>query len=297
MDRDKLVNYELTASIHTVEIHSNRRPLHGVLGEEVIKVTCKPGRKTGKLISRSIINPHEYGYGEITNYSLYEEAMSEITEEVGLRNYEYSRVDIRLDCFEDNYLEYVKLNGLLLGLFSIAYKVINDDVTVNSGLRKRFVHGVYLKNQSMGIEYYDKKKQSQNKFPCKARLEFRAFKLKGKCPVDVMNTWNRRLGRLERYYDKFLDECNEDLYRYYEYWLKKNQLDNSAKSTLRCFIRENQGIVFTTKQLERFCLMCGWNEGRGKRIHDTLHIEMISQSDIRRYISKIKKEIARYMET
>lgn len=296
MGRDKLRNYELTASIHTTEIHAKRAPVLDGLGESLVKVHYTTDQSTGKLISHIIVNPHCDGE-EVLTFSEYEEAMAALVKKMNLRRYEYDRLDIRLDSYEDNYLEYFKLNGLFIGLFTMVYRFRNDEPIISFGQQSRRNHSIYVKNQLMGIEYYDKKKQSDNKFPCKARLEFRALKLNGKRPEDVVKRWFKRCNKLENYFDQFTDKCNESLFRHYKAWLEKNQLSNGKSGLLMSFIRENQDIVYTTKQLEKFCRMCGvdTSESRAKNIGKK--IELISRRDIREYITMIKESVTQYMDS
>ena len=119
MEKRKLDNYRLTASVHTTEIHSRYIPVRHGIDKRLLKVHYTTDDSTGEHISHCIVNPHYYGAGEILSYTQYEDVMAALTEDVGLHDYEYDRIDIRLDSTEDNYLEYFKLNSLLIGLFTI----------------------------------------------------------------------------------------------------------------------------------------------------------------------------------
>lgn len=264
-----------------------------------IKDDCSVNQYTGEMQSRNIINPHNFGMGELTRYSLYEDVMAALTEKVQLYSYKYSRIDIRLDSFKENYLDYYKLNGLLVGLFSMAYKFKNDEPTESAGQMTRFKCGLCIKNQSMTIDYYDKKKESQDRFPCKARLEFRALKLEaGNTPADVVNQWFKRFDKLDSYYELLQDKCNYRLYEYYLRWLEQNRSKKSERDMLTLFLRENQNTIYTMRQLEKFCRMCEVRNpaSRAKNIKHTCGIEFFSLSDVRTYIDKIKKSITYYME-
>lgn len=298
LNKSKLNKYDLTASIHTVEIHSSYPPFLENVKKNVARVRFEPSKKTGKLVSHVVVNPHNFGDGEVLTFSEYEDVMSALTKKIKLRKYKYDRLDIRLDSYEDNYHEYFKLNALLVGLFSMVYKFKNDEPVISLGQQTRLNHSVYVKNQLMGIEYYNKKKQSDNKYPCKARLEFRAFKLNGKCPIAVVKQWFKRCDRLENYFSQFLDKCNDSLLCHYEKWQAENQMQKSESVMLRYFVRENQDIIFTKTQLEEFLQLCGVYspESRAKNIRKSCEIEMISWQDIRDYIAKIKESITHYME-
>jgi hypothetical protein len=292
-----LNNYELVASIHTVQLDSVNLPKCENFSENCIKTTFTPNRKTGIVKSRNIINPHYYGEGELTCYSHYENVMKALIQETDLNPCEYSRIDIRLDSYEKNYRNYFKLNSLFIALFAVAFKFKNDEPTVSSGLVTRNECGVYVKNHYMGIDYYDKHKESEGKFPCKARLEFRAMKLKGKSPEEVKDLWFKRFDKLPDCYEALQDKCNTGLFECYKDRIKQTPKD-SGQDILTAFIREHQASIFTARQLIKLCEMCGSKTpvSRAKNLKQTCSIEYISHADIRTYISKIKKFITEYFE-
>ena len=299
LDKNKLRQYDLTASIHTVEIHSNCKPRLTGLCKNSMKVHYIFNDDTGRLTSHCIVNPHSFVDVEILEYSRYKAVVAKLAKMARLRNYKYDRIDIRLDSYDDNFLEFFKLNSLLIGLFSSAYKFKQGEPNATYGLLARRNHNVYVKNHYMEIEYYDKQKATGNRFDCKARLEFRAKKLNGKNPISVAELWRNRFEKLDVQYFNFLDSCNKSLYRHYERWLLQNQSPKTKSDMLLPFIRENQEIVFSTKQLELFCQMCGVKnpKSRAKNICNSCGIETVSLPNIREYIAKIENAITQYMES
>ena len=302
MDRHKLPNYELTPNIHTVEIRSNQRPFLGEVDEKAVKVYRRPNRKTGKDVSLIIINPNSYySYydDEVLKYSLFERIMMKLTKDLKIRKYEYSRIDIKLDCYEDDsYIKYYKLNTLFIDLLTMAYNFKNNEATESRGRRTRFPRGCYVKNQQWCVDYYDKGKESDYKFLCKSRLEFRMMKIAGKSPVDVVRLLFSRLNKLDTYYEKYLVKCNKDLYTHYKWALNKLPLQG-RKDILTSYVRENEDAFYSINQLEHFCKMCGVSnyKARAKSIARTCGIEFVSRKEIREYIAKIKKLITQYMKS
>ena len=182
---EKINSYKLIASVHTIQIDSVDSPALQEGDTRFIKSRLNQNWRTGEITSKSIINPHNYEYQEIFNYSKYSSVMQELTETVGLSDFSYSWIDFRLDSYEDNYLEYFKLNSLLTGLLTMKYRFKNNEPTESTGQRTRLKCRVYVKNQRIAVEYYDKKKESLDRFPCKARLEFRELRANSKTPEDV----------------------------------------------------------------------------------------------------------------
>ena len=296
MNKAKLDNYSPTASIHTVQINSQQLPTVAAGDRAFIKTYCKLDNRSGEITSRNIINPHNFTTEELLSYSQFTETMHEITAQTGLDEYSYSRIDIRLDSYEDNYSEYFKLNCLLLGLFSMIYKFKNDEPTVSAGLYTRDECGVYVKNQTIAIDYYNKKKESRDRYPCKARLEFRELRANGKTPEQIAACWYSRLDRLLVNFEALQTKCNKKLFTHYENWLAVNDADNTNRDLLTAFIRENKSVIFTKRQLEVFCKMCGVKspESRAKNIKKTCGIECFSANNVQTYINIVKESIAKY---
>ena len=277
-------------------------PVLDGINENTVKVVCKLNKNTGEFVSRIFINPHNYysnNNREILEYSLFEKVMTELTERMELHEWQYSRIDVRLDSYENNYQEYFKLNALFIDLFTMAYIFKNGEATESMGHRSRSKCGVYIKNQNMSVDYYDKNKESRGKFPCKARLEFRMMKLNGKSPTDVIKVLFRRFENLDSYYHENIKECNKSLLRNYK-WTKKNRPLKDRNDILTPYIWENQDVFYNMKQLECFCKMCGVGNPavRAKSIaRKTCKIEFISKKNISDYIAIIKNFITQYMES
>ena len=298
MNKNKLEDIALIASVHTVQVDSADLPVIQEGETRFIKSRLIRNRQTGEITSKNIINPHNYEYQEILNYSKYKTVMQELTETVGLSDYSYSRIDFRLDSYEDNYLEYFKLNSLLTGLLTMKYRFKNNEPTESTGQRTRLKCSVYVKNQRIAVEYYDKKKESLDRFPCKARLEFRELRADGKTPEDVAHLWFARLDNLAGYYNVLQLRYNKSLFEHYQYWLEANKLTTSGSNFLTAFVRENQDAIFSIRQLEKFCEMCGVKNpaSRAKNIKKTCNIECFSYNDIKSYINIIKVAITSFLE-
>ncbi|MCL2637194.1 MAG: hypothetical protein FWD48_02375 [Oscillospiraceae bacterium] len=298
MNKSKLLNYELTASIHTVEIRSWQKPVLFEVDENAVEVHYRTNRKTGKTACYIKMNPHGLAGNEVLEFSLFEQVIAKSIKMMKIRKWEYSRIDVRLDCYDDSYQEYYKLNAFIVDLFTMSYSFKNDEATGSMGHRSRFKRSVYVKNQYICIDYYDKGKESLYRFPCKARLEFRMMKLKGKSPEDVIKQLFIRLDKIIKFYNEYLNECNKNLFDNY-LWTKKHRPLKERNDIITPYIWANQDVFYNMKQLEEFCKMCGvGNPGvRAKSIaRKTCSVEFISHKNVCDYISMIKDLITYYME-
>jgi len=211
-------------------------------------------------------------------------------------DYEYDRIDIRLDSYSDNYSEYFKLNSLLIGLFSMEFIFKNNEPTESIGHWTRDKFSIFSKNQHIEVEYYNKKKESQNKYPCKARLEFRAKKLNIESPKDLLQLWFTRFDKLTRHFDKLQEKNNCNMLQYYPKWLEANYPKGENRNALTAFVREHQNLFFTKIQIENFCSLLGIAnpQSRAKNIIQSAKIECISYNNIKTYINKIRESIIFY---
>jgi hypothetical protein len=147
-----------------VEIRSKNKASTEWSDAKHIKATNKLNSTTGEITSKGIINPNNYGEGELFTLSEYEKVMKELTQKAGITDYQYNRIDIRFDSYIDNYREYFKLNSLFINLFMVVSTTFkNNEPTVSYGLRSRKKWSFFICNESMKIEYYDKKQEKVRK--------------------------------------------------------------------------------------------------------------------------------------
>jgi hypothetical protein len=296
--KDFLAEHKLTASIHTVNVRSDYAPALHNFDEKIVKVRQKLNKETGEMVSHSIINPNNYGMGELQKYSRYEAVMSHLMKKANVSDYSYDRIDFRFDSYEDTFSQYFKLNSILLGLFTMKYAFRNNEPTESVGQITRSKYGVTIKNQSMELVYYDKEKESNGRNPCKARLEFRAKRLDGNLPPAIFRTWVKRLYKVESHYDELQKYYNECLHKHYLSWLEECCPERNGKDMITSFVRENRNSFFTNQQLQNFCAMCGVvnPESRAKNLKQSCSIEFFSRKDVRAYIKKLMYCIKDFIE-
>ena len=102
MNKTKLANYRLTASIHTINLRSKAQPLapEGI-DSKILQPCYLP--KTG--VWSTIINPNKLR-GDIFTYSEFCAVVNELCDMVHIPDFKYYRTDIRLDSYEDTFKDY-----------------------------------------------------------------------------------------------------------------------------------------------------------------------------------------------
>lgn len=296
MDKNKLAQYRLTASIHTAGIKSKTKPLiPATVSLDIVRSGYM--QKTDMWTLR--INPNKLA-GDLFTYSEFCAAMHEICYKMKIENPIYYRTDIRLDSYNDDFQKYYKLNLLLINLFSILFNDSNGQAVAHLLTCSKAFTDISTKNQYWEVKYYDKKFQTHDSDPAKARLEFRSLKstnADGYAPHEIKEKWFEKLDRLPALYDNLQERCNKALHKAYREYCEYNKNGNSKRDNLTAFLSNYSYsmTIFTRKQLRAFLMECGVSESaaeeRAKYIIDKVHIEFFSQEDIKRYIAKIKNSM------
>lgn len=296
MNNKKQYYYNLTASIHTFSVKSNNSPNIPLLADIETIRSCYM-EKTQLWITR--INPNKIK-GDILSYSEFCAVTNILFEKMGISNCTYWRTDIRLDSYDDNFKEYYKLNLLLINLFSMVFNDPNGQAISHMLTQTKEFSDVSAKNQYWEVKYYNKKFQTNDEDPAKARLEFRSLKstnIDGHPPHEIKNMWLEKLDDLPKLYDKLQEQCNNELANAYKIYLEYNHKSNANRDLLTNFFKSNSNTmtVFTRKQLKKFLLICGVSESsvndRVDYICMNTNIEFFSKKDLSNYIELIKNSM------
>lgn len=301
MKKKKIDEYNLNASIHTFTIKSKERPKIPFFVDCDI-ARCVYMAKTNLWLTR--INPNKIDY-EITTYSEFMAVFEELINSMNLSAPIFYRTDIRLDSYVDNFQEYYKLNLLLISLFSIIFNDSNGQAIGHILTQTKEFSDISSKNQYWELKYYNKKFQTNDADPAKARLEFRSLKSTnewGHPPHEIKERWFEKLDSLPARYMELQDKCNKNLYDSYTAYCGYNA-KSSAKGDLatKFFNAYTHGMtVFTRNQLKEFLLMCGVSkrnvDERADYIYRTTNIEFFSKTDLELYISKLKETMNEFFE-
>lgn len=112
MKSEKINNYNLTGSIHTLQIKSTNIPEIPAELQECISSSTR--KIHGNIEAISIINPNKL-LGDCFSFTEFEQSFSSILEECGVTDYNLMRVDLRLDNYDsEHYRLYAKLHKYLL---------------------------------------------------------------------------------------------------------------------------------------------------------------------------------------
>lgn len=289
MNQQKLNDYTLTGSIHTLAIKSP-----GIvedIQEEVSNcIIASSHNQNGTTTTSSIINVNKL-MGDVLRYSDFEAVFGTILAGAGIDDYNIVRADMRFDSYDrEHYRQYAKLNRYLISLLAVTYKVKNAYRTTNLFSQKQL--SVAIKNKYFEIENYDKEAESDGADAAKSRLEERSKSwtdkdLKKEFTVGWFRRWDKALENVDKVHKAYNDAL-EQLYKE-----DKNAYPTRFRS-LTDFLIQYQDCIFCKAQM--IDLLSRFEEvgadrakTRAENHKKRYGIEYFSKKDIQRAIKEVKR--------
>lgn len=308
MNKQKLDNYNLTGSIHTLSIKSPG--MVEDIQEGVSNCIISNSQAKNGLTTTSVINPNKL-VGDVFSYSEFETVFNTILAGAGIRDYNIIRADMRFDNYEpEHYRQYTKLNRYLISMLAVTYKTKNNYKT-NDLFNQRQL-SVAIKNDYFEIENYDREAKSKitknHQEPAKARLEERTVskgwrKVYKTTKADLgSDDWSMELlkkeftdGWFDRW-DKAIQNTDKVHKRYNDELEKLYKEDRKAYPTrfrsLTDFLIQYQDCIFCKAQM--IDLLSRFEEVKDPKTRAENHkkrygIEYFSKKDVQAAINEVKR--------
>lgn len=290
MRNEKLNSIDLFASIHTVSIRSTT--LSPIKRKERPWLTSvyNPQGSPWYIYRLNMNHTSDTGYADVWDLYEYEYLVQQAAKELGLENWEYVRVDFRIDQTDNNYEELQKLNRLLITGLSILY-----------GMNNRYESGDFLtedkktiraESERLQVENYNKALQEPTN-PTQNRLEFRTLRVYEYGPTKdlyhLIEDWKDRLQSVLDNFDRVQDECNRSLLNRYEVETKSRSIRK-----LSDFVWLHQGKIYCRKQLVKLLTAIGArnpDKAADNFKSRTKGLEYFSKADLEAYIDKISESL------
>ena len=246
IDIDIIRNWNLIASIDTVSIRT-RDFVEVPLPKGVIKTYAYNDIQTFR------INPNAYKGYEIYSLSKYKAVMQEIINLLGLSDFWYSRIDIRLDSYIAEYPEVEKINKLLILLLYCQNPASNNLYQSIHGMTGEKIDSCY-RGSTVQVESYDKAREDPS-WMVLSRLELRSTKLLERTRADVpavLASWERRLGGCMAFYDKAIYQKTEALKTLYFAGRAAGVYNSPAD-----FVQKNIDDIYIPQQMDALLAALG----------------------------------------
>lgn len=286
MNKKKLTETSLYTGIDTIEVKSDTEIEPAEMAGFVPKYANK-NTDTGRYFYK--LNPDKCNGLQIYHSADYYNVRDYMIEYLNMTNPVKTRIDFRVDSFDDNFKELLKLNKLLILLISEAYKVENAYYSINPKTLEELC--IRIQNDRIEVENYDKSIEEPDG-NVKNRLEFRSKKLYEDAAEDTKEytefiKWCKRLDKsvTKLNFERLQDRLNDAL-------MNKYREESKCRGfTVNEFLYKYQNSIFTSRQMSDLYRRFGYKdpEQQAKKYKSRKYIEYFSYRDIVTYVEKIKK--------
>lgn len=285
MRKEKLQETNIYMGVDTIQVRSDT--------ETTLNTTEAP--YLSKLLTKDVesstyyykLNPDKAVNTQIYDFSTYEGAVAYMIDTLEFTNPVKTRIDFRIDSFDNNFNDLLKLNKLLIMLIAEQYKICNRYETRDFMTLQELT--VRIQNNRLEVENYNKAIEEPDG-NVMSRLEFRSKKLYDDTSEQVkeleeFNNWCKRLdksvttGNFERLQQKLTNVLAEEY--------KKA----AAKGvTVSQFLYKYESSIFTSRQMTEFYRLLGYKDPaqQAKKYKLRHKIEYFSMKNLTDYVKKIK---------
>lgn len=294
MNQEKLQNYNLTGSIHTLSIKSPG--IVADIQEEVSNCIIASSQTKNSPTTTSIINVNKL-IGDVFRYSEFETVFDTILAGAGIDEYAIVRADMRFDSYDaDHYRQYAKLNRYLISALAVTYKVRNAYRSTNLFTQRQL--SIAIKNKYFECENYDKNAESNGLDAAESRLEERSKHWTDKdLKREFTDGWFRRWDKAIENLDLVQKTYNDALEQVYR--ADKNAYPTRFRS-MTDFLIQYQDCIFCKAQmidlLSRFPEEVKNPVTRAENHKKRYGIEFFSKKDVQKAIKEVKRATSDFFE-
>lgn len=285
----KLNQLEIFAGIDTFSLQTVQRPrIANANYFKVVRTQLANGAKPHDRYSL-IINPNTYAGHELFSFSEFAYFRERLLFDMGIDDYCIKRIDYRFDCIEDNFDDMFKINRLLVGLFTIRYRIKNS---VDSEDLNHIRKSIFARNDGLAIENYNKSIQEPHGI-IKNRLELRNKKIRTNQSVRYQaELCIDRLYKAFDCYETWVEQRNNRL-------LELLSIEESRQriQSKREFFRKYQDDIYTRSQLTDLFWRTGTSNPQktADQFQGRYHIEYIKRKSLERYIQILVTALQKYL--
>lgn len=285
-------NWNLIASIDTVSIKTPNKISIIPKGVTVIRIVND--------ITTFKVNPNTFIGKEIYTFTEYVEVMNRILEGMNVKEFWYSRIDIRFDSYWARYAEVSKINRLLILLYYFDNQTTYNIYQSKNGWNQKDLSFCFRGN-STEIESYNKEEQ-EFRGMILSRLECRRIRITkpirqqdiSRQIVVAMDFWKEKLLNCLIHYEEMQKQLNRILIE--QYW---EGVDKGVYNTLNDFIQKNIAYIFSAKQMDDLFIQVGtekpaWARYNFVKRHKTLKVDFITEKEIRKYVKYLIAQMERF---
>lgn len=286
MNKSKLAEANLYTGIDTIEVRSDTEIAPETKADFAPTCTRK---NTATGVCYYKLNPDKGNNGlQIYNSTDYYGIRDYMITFLNITNPTKTRIDFRIDSFDDNFEELLKLNKLLILLIAEACNIKNRYYSVDPLTLEHLC--IRVQDQYIEAENYNKGIEEPDG-NVKNRLELRSKKLysdtaENEKECTEFMKWCKRLDKAvtKENFEHLQTKLNTALYNRY-------QIESQQRGfALNEFLYKYQSSIFTSRQMSNFYKVLGYKDPdqQAKRYKQRKSIEYFSYKDICTYVQMIK---------
>lgn len=285
-------NWNLIASVDTVSIKTTDKISIIPKGVTVIRIVND--------ITTFKVNPNTFIGKEIYTFTEYVEVMNRILVGMNVKEFWYSRIDIRFDSYWARYEEVSKINRLLILLYYFDNQTTYNIYQSKNGWNQKDLSFCFRGN-STEIESYNKEEQ-ESRGMILSRLECRRIRITkpirqqdiSRQIIVAIDFWKEKLLNCLWNYEEMQKQLNGILVE--KYW---EGMDKGVYNTLNDFIQTNIAYIFSAKQMDDLFMQVGIEKPTLARYnfvkrHKALEVDFITKKEIRLYVKYLITQMERF---
>lgn len=285
-------NWNLIASVDTVSIKTTDKISIIPKGVTVIRIVND--------ITTFKVNPNTFIGKEIYTFTEYVEVMNRILVGMNVKEFWYSRIDIRFDSYWARYEEVSKINRLLILLYYFDNQTTYNIYQSKNGWNQKDLSFCFRGN-STEIESYNKEEQ-ESRGMILSRLECRRIRITkpirqqdiSRQIIVAIDFWKEKLLNCLLNYEEMQKQLNGILVE--KYW---EGMDKGVYNTLNDFIQKNIAYIFSAKQMDDLFMQVGIEKPTLARYnfvkrHKALEVDFITKKEIRLYVKYLITQMERF---
>lgn len=295
MNKNKLAETNLYTGIDTIEVRSDAE-IAPETETDFAPTSTRKNTVTGACYYK--LNPDKGNNGlQIYNSTDYYGIRDYMIKVLNFTNPTKTRVDFRIDSFDDNFDELLKLNKLLILLISETYNITNRYQTFDPLTLEELT--VRVQNQYLEAENYNKGIE-EPEGNVMNRLELRSKKLYSDAGENCKEyteylKWCKRLDKAvtKDNFEKLQKKLNSSIIERYKAESRQRGFTVSA------FLYKYQSSIFTSRQMADLYREFNYKDPaqQAKRYRQRNSIEYFSFRDLCTYVQMLKDSMTRFFDS
>lgn len=242
-----------------------------------------------------VLNPNTYCGRDTYSFIEQSDSINNMLVEMHISNYDFNRVDLRFDFFDESYERLFKLNRAFTSIYKGQHsRTKSQNFIYTDGDIPSKLLSCKVSSTRYQIEYYDKKTQ-EPKGNVLSRLECRSIRLEdGDTLVNIIDRWKKNILNVPNGFDSLICESSNKITEAYYQLGEEGKVIKPSE-----FLWKNDSHIYTNQQIVDVFNMAGYADAiaAARRYRQDKQVSVITERELQDYCQILTKAIDRYMES